>query len=87
MLPNAEPKKGLGGSAKKGGPWWWRLMRTPILGYVIERWESRRRISELMSGSDSNEASYTFSQCLGHEDAHRTRIESELSNRLLEVKM
>ena len=82
VLPNARPKPSIPLSSKKKYPWWWRVMNIPILGGIIESWEARRRIKELKSSSKSEEAIYTKSVCRGHENAHKSRIESEYSTAL-----
>ena len=70
VLPNAEPKARYVVNGERWGPWWWRLMTLPVLGPVIERWESARRIKELKTASESGEAVYTRSVCRGHEHRH-----------------
>ena len=76
VLPNAEPKARYVVNGERWGPWWWRLMTLPVLGPVIERWESARRIKELKTASESGEAVYTRSVCRGHEHQHKQRIET-----------
>ena len=76
VLPNAEPKARYVVNGERWGPWWWRLMTLPVLGPVIERWESARRIKELKTASESGEAVYTRSVCRGHEHRHKQRIET-----------
>ena len=76
VLPNAEPKARFVVKSERWGPWWWRFMTLPVLGPVIERWESSRRIKELMMASKSGEAVYTKSVCRGHEHQHKQRIET-----------
>ena len=76
VLPNAVPKARYVVNGERWGPWWWRLMTLPVLGPVIERWESARRIKELKTASESGEAVYTRSVCRGHEHRHKQRIET-----------
>ena len=79
VLPNAQMKSSIPMLGKRKYPWWWRVMNIPILGSIIESWEARRRIKELKSSSKSEEAIYSKSVCRGHENAHKSRIESEYS--------
>ena len=60
-------------------PWWWRWMRTPGLGRIIERWEASRRIRVLSRTSTSDEATYSRTRCIGHEHGHRARIEASMA--------
>lgn len=79
MLPNSDLAPDLPLLGKPGPTaWWWTLMRTPFLGRAIEVWERRRRIEELRESSTSSEALYTTTRCLGHEHAHRARIEQRM---------
>ena len=82
VLPNASKKKLLELPQKRDYPWWWKIMRIPILGSIIENWESSRRIKELNASSKSKEAVYSKSVCRGHENSHKTRIESEYNSAL-----
>jgi predicted nucleotidyltransferase len=82
VLPNTQMKPSISLPAKKEYPWWWRVMNIPILGSVIESWEARRRIKELKSASQSEEAVYSKSICRGHENAHKSRIEAEYTTAL-----
>lgn len=78
ILPNAK-KKGLFEIERtRTYPWWWSVMRLPLLGSIIENWEANRRIKELTI-SKSDEAIYSKSVCRGHENAHKKRIEHEYS--------
>ncbi len=76
VLPNAKPKPRLLVQDERGNPWWWRVMTLPLLGSLIERWESSRRIKQLTVASGSSEAIYTKSVCRGHEHEHKQRIEA-----------
>ena len=58
-------------SVHKEYPWWWYVMRLPLIGRVVERWEANRRIKQLTTNSKSSEAIYSRSICRGHENAHR----------------
>ena len=80
MLPNAIQKQPLALTPIRDYPWWWKVMKTPILGSIIESWEASRRIKELNSSTKSEESIYTKSICRGHENAHKTRIEAEYSD-------
>ncbi len=80
MLPNADKNPSRTLSRIKDYPWWWRIMKIPILGSVIESWEAARRIKQLKLTSTSDEAIYSKSICRGHENAHKTRIEAEYHN-------
>ena len=80
ILPNAEKKPAQPLSKNRDYPWWWRIMKTPLLGQIIESWEARRRIKQLKLTSTSNEALYSKSICRGHENSHKTRIEAEHQN-------
>ena len=83
-LPNAAMREPLAMPSPSGGmPWWWAVMRTPLAGRWAERWESGRRIRELRSSTLSNETTYAKDRCIGHENAHRTRIEQSMA-RILE---
>lgn len=82
--PNAGMRRDLELPAPSGGmPWWWSVMRAPLTGRWAERWESGRRIRELQSTSTSEETTYAKDRCIGHENAHRSRIEREMG-RILE---
>ena len=80
MLPNARRKPAITLEQKRQYPWWWRVMRLPLLGRVIESWEASRRIKQLTDSSKSKEAIYSKSVCRGHENSHKSRIEAEYSN-------
>ena len=67
-------------------PWWWYIMRFPVAGTMAERWESKRRIQELTQMSNSRETVYELTRCLGHEHAHRTRIEKRMKELRKEVE-
>lgn len=83
--PNAGMRDGLELPAPSGGlPWWWTVMRAPLAGRWAERWESGRRIRELQSTSTSEETTYAKDRCIGHENAHRSRIEREMGRILQE---
>ena len=87
MLPNANLRASHEiefGAGKV--PWWWYIMRSPIAGTLAEKWESKRRIRELTLGSKSKETIYELTRCLGHEHAHRTRIENRISEIRKEVE-
>lgn len=77
MLPNANIKQKIPIPSMKSYPWWWSVMRAPIIGKFVESWEANRRIKELTTGSKSNESIYTKSICRGHENEHKNRIENE----------
>ena len=78
ILPNAG-KKGLSEIEQtRDYPWWWSVMRLPLIGSIIENWEANRRIKQLTI-SKSDEAIYSKSVCRGHENAHKKRIEHEYS--------
>ena len=80
MLPNArlKPLRRIGDDPGQA-PWWWRWMRTPGLGRIIERWEASRRIRVLSRTSTSDEATYSRTRCIGHEHGHRARIEASMA--------
>ncbi len=80
MLPNARRKPSLSLNQTREYPWWWKLMRFPLLGEIIESWEASRRIKQLKGSSQSKEAVYSKSVCRGHENSHKSRIEAEYSN-------
>lgn len=80
MLPNASRKPAITLEQKRQYPWWWRVMRLPLLGRIIESWEASRRIKQLKGSSQSKEAVYSKSVCRGHESSHKSRIEAEYSN-------
>ena len=82
VLPNAEKKPLQPLSEKRDYPWWWRIMKLPLLGQLAESWEAQRRIKQLKSTSTSDEAFYSKSVCRGHENSHKTRIEAEYQNAL-----
>ena len=83
-LPNASMRETLALPSPSGGmPWWWPVMRAPLTGRWAERWESDRRIRELESNSTSRETTYAKDRCIGHENAHRSRIEQTMA-RILE---
>lgn len=79
VLPNAKPKPRLLVQNERGNPRWWRVMTLPIIGSMIEHWESSRRIKQLKMASESAEAVYTKSICRGHEHEHKQRIEANYS--------
>lgn len=78
ILPNAGKKGLFKIEQARGYPWWWSVMRLPLLGSIIENWEANRRIKQLTI-SKSDEAIYSKSVCRGHENAHKKRIEREYS--------
>ena len=80
ILPNAQKKPSRPLSKHRDYPWWWRVMKIPLLGQIIESWEARRRIKQLKLTSTSNEALYSKSICRGHENSHKNRIEAEYQN-------
>ena len=82
MLPNSRVKATWQISSKPHYPWWWTVMRLPIVGSFIESWEANRRIKQLNQHSKSGEAIYSKSVCRGHENNHKKRIESELVKKL-----
>lgn len=87
MLPNAKLRTSHEIEFEGGKvPWWWYIMRFPIAGALAERWESKRRIQELTQGSKSEETVYELTRCLGHEHAHRTRIENRIQELEKEVE-
>ena len=84
-LPNASMREPLAMPSPSGGmPWWWTVMRSPLAGRWAERWESGRRIRALRSTTRSEETTYTRDRCMGHENAHRTRIEQSIAHILQE---
>ena len=84
-LPNASMREPLAMPSPSGGmPWWWTVMRSPLAGRWAERWESGRRIRALRSTTRSEETTYTRDRCMGHENAHRTRIEQSIAQILQE---
>ena len=86
-LPNASMRDRLNLPSPSGGmPWWWSVMRAPVTGRWAERWEAGRRIRELQSVSTSHEATYSKDRCIGHENAHRSRIEGTMAHILSEVR-
>jgi predicted nucleotidyltransferase len=85
-LPNAAMREPLAMPSPSGGmPWWWAVMRTPLAGRWAERWESDRRIRELRSSTRSDETTYARDRCIGHENAHRSRIEQSMAQILEEA--
>ena len=56
ILPNANKKPSKSLSEIRDYPWWWGIMKIPVLGQVIESWEARRRIKHLTATSTSDEA-------------------------------
>ena len=84
-LPNAAMREPLSMPSPSGGmPWWWAVMRTPFAGRWAERWESGRRIRELRATTRSDETTYSRDRCIGHENAHRSRIEQSMAQILKE---
>ena len=77
VLPNAEKKQLMKLSENRDYPWWWKIMKFPLIGTLIESWEAKRRITELKLASQSKEAIYSKSVCRGHENSHKSRIEAE----------
>ena len=59
----------------------------PILGGIAEAWEARRRITKYRKSSKSIEAIYDRLRCIGHENAHRSRIEERITEILAEVSV
>lgn len=87
MLPNANLRISHEIEFRGGKvPWWWYIMRSPIAGTLAEKWESKRRIQELTQDSKSKETVYEMTRCLGHEHAHRTRIENRIQELRKEVE-
>ena len=85
-LPNAAMREPLSMPSPSGGmPWWWAVMRTPFAGRWAERWESGRRIRELRATTRSDETTYSRDRCIGHENAHRSRIEHSMAQILKEA--
>ena len=85
-LPNAALSSSIELPEAKGEfPSWWRAMRIPIIGKIIERWEAGRRISQCSKDSTSTESVYEIYRCIGHESAHRTRIEERMAEITREV--
>lgn len=80
MLPNSNRKEIMEISVHKEYPWWWYVMRLPLIGRVVERWEANRRIKQLTTNSKSSEAIYSRSICRGHENAHKSRIEKQYAS-------
>ena len=78
ILPNAGKKGLFEIEQTRDYPWWWSVMRLPLIGSIIENWEANRRIKQLTI-SKSDEAIYSKSVCRGHENAHKKRIEHEYS--------
>ena len=68
-------------------PFWWGVMRFPILGGMAEAWEARRRITKYRKSSKSIEAIYDRLRCIGHENAHRSRIEKRITEISAEVSL
>ena len=85
-LPNAAMREPLSMPSPSGGmPWWWAVMRSPFAGRWAERWESGRRIRELRATTRSDETTYSRDRCIGHENAHRSRIEHSMAQILKEA--
>ena len=85
-LPNAAVREPLDMPSPSGGmPWWWAVMRSPFAGRWAERWESGRRIRELRATTRSDETTYSRDRCIGHENAHRSRIEHSMAQILKEA--
>ena len=82
ILPNASRKKNIIIGQIRQYPWWWKIMKIPFLGGIIESWEASRRIKQLSLLSQSKEAVYSKSVCRGHENSHKLRIEAEYNNML-----
>ncbi|MEJ6524738.1 MAG: hypothetical protein QNL65_11250, partial [Opitutales bacterium] len=80
VLPNASKKQSITLPQQRNYPQWWKIMKIPILGSIIENWEASRRIKELNASSNSKEVVYSKSVCRGHENSHKTRIEAEYTN-------
>ena len=84
FLPNASRKQTIHISEFHQYPWWWTVMRIPLIGGIIEKWEASRRIKQLTNSSQSEEAVYSKSICRGHENSHKLRIETEY-NKVVEA--
>jgi len=84
ILPNASRKQTIHISEFHQYPWWWTVMRIPLIGGIIEKWEASRRIKQLTNSSQSEEAVYSKSICRGHENSHKLRIETEY-NKVVEA--
>ncbi|MEC9204844.1 MAG: hypothetical protein VYB29_04135, partial [Candidatus Thermoplasmatota archaeon] len=85
-LPTAAMREPLSMPSPSGGmPWWWAVMRSPFAGRWAERWESGRRIRELRATTRSDETTYSRDRCIGHENAHRSRIEHSMAQILKEA--
>lgn len=80
ILPNASRKQSIALNQTRQYPWWWKVMRVPLLGKFIESWEASRRIKELTHSSKSKEAVYSKSVCRGHENSHKSRIEAKYTH-------
>jgi len=85
-LPNADLSPSLELPESAGEfPLWWRVMRLPFFGSLVERWESERRISECKKESSSMESFYARMRCIGHENGHKSRIESKMEEIAMEA--
>ena len=80
ILPNSSRKESITIGQIQQYPWWWKVMKIPFLGGIIESWEASRRIKQLTTLSQSKEAVYSKSVCRGHENSHKLRIEAEYCN-------
>ena len=86
ILPNTSRKIAINIEQISHYPWWWKIMKLPFLGNIIESWEASRRIKQLTTLSQSTEAFYSKSICRGHENSHKSRIEAEYSNAIEAIK-
>ena len=87
-LPNADLSASLELPEPDGiFPFWWAVMRFPIVGTITEAWEARRRISRYTKSSKSMESIYDRLRCIGHENAHRSRIEERITEITAEVSL
>lgn len=85
-LPNATLCPSLDLPEPEGSyPSWWGVMRLPLLGMMAEKWESRRRIAQYKETSASLESVYDSLRCIGHEHAHRSKIEKKIAEIAKEV--
>jgi predicted nucleotidyltransferase len=86
ILPNTSRKIAINIEQISHYPWWWKIMRLPFLGNIVESWESSRRIKQLSNSSQSTEAFYSKSICRGHENSHKSRIEAKYRNAIEAIK-